>query len=202
LKSCREALKLQEKTKPSRDETPNLKPYEEVEVTWIGDVAKNPNTSHLGGSAQPGHPWLSYIKDFTMKVPDIPLEATDVDKSRLQNVRIALIDDGTDYLSDDMENWQHRFDRGRSFDTSEDGPAPYFSSTSGHGTLMAKLILHVCRFATIIPYRLMSLPDRKTYLPRPVPFSAAKVRKECGKGKYHNHLSLTWTSCLGYQRSD
>lgn len=128
-------------------------------------------------------PWLKYVDDFNHMVPDLPSEslvsedARNMGKRALESVRVALIDDGVNFLSREMANFQNRYVPGRSFDTSPDGPAPAFHSLSGHGTFMARLILRVCPYVKIIPYRLMETVDADGSMPRPEPGSAVKVCK-------------------------
>lgn len=140
-----------------------------------------PNVMGKLGSKKTEAPWLKYINDFNAVVPDLPSEslvsedARKMGKRALGSVRVALIDDGVNFLSPEMADFQNRYIPGRSFDTSPDGPAPAFHSLSGHGTFMARLILHVCPYVKIIPYRLMETVDADGSMPRPEPGSAVKV---------------------------
>lgn len=168
---------------------------DDIEVKDFGNMANmnlitdGPSSSKgldgmgKAGSKKSEAPWLKYIKDFNALVPDLPQEvkalpedAPKMTEQALRNVTVALIDDGVNILSPEMACFQSRFLLGRSFDTSSDGPAPPISSLSGHGTFMARLILHVCPYAKIIPYRLMMTVDADGNVPRPEPASAVKVR--------------------------
>lgn len=126
-------------------------------------------------------PWLKYVKDFNALVPDLPpgaqlsAEARKMGGRAFGNVTIALIDDGVEVLSPEMEGFQEQFLQGRSFDTSSDGPAPPYQSLIDHGTFMAQLILQVCPYANIIPYRLMMTADANGNGPHPEAGSAVKV---------------------------
>lgn len=66
----------------------------------------------------------------------------------LHPVTVALIDDGTDITHSDLKGTI--FD-GKSFDQNSDGwhVNPYWHSTGGHGTLMARLIHQICPSAAI-----------------------------------------------------
>ena len=118
-------------------------------------------------------PWLKYIKDFNAMVPDLPRNTED--SSMNNNVTVALIDDGVNFLSPQMANFQKRFVRGRSFDVWSGVPMPEFQSLNGHGTFMARLILEVCPHANIIPYRLKFEVDDEGNILRPELRSAVKV---------------------------
>lgn len=113
-------------------------------------------------------PWFHYVTEFVQRVPDIPRNNLE-----LQNVTVALIDDGVDVFDKGLSDYY--FPPGATFDTSSDGPGPANSSVSGHGTAMALAILKMCPYAHIIPFRLMIETDGKSFVPRPQPKSAAKV---------------------------
>lgn len=68
----------------------------------------------------------------------------------LNPVEIALIDDGTDITHPDLKGMKIS---GKSFHHYYEGStwrvSPYWDSTSGHGTLMARLIHRICPSAVI-----------------------------------------------------
>lgn len=156
-----------------------------------------PNVMGQSGPKKTEAPWLKYVNDFNAMVPDLPSQslvsedARKMDKPALESVRVALIDDGVNFLSPEMADFQNRYVPGRSFDTSPDGPAPAFHSLSGHGTFMARLILHVCPYAKIIPYRLMETADADGSMPRPEPGSAVKVCRLAFHINQENRVKLT-----------
>ncbi|PQE17717.1 hypothetical protein CJF31_00005438 [Rutstroemia sp. NJR-2017a BVV2] len=126
----------------------------------------------------PKHRWLKYMEDFVSFIPAIPVDIGDSKLSPFvtNNVTVALIDDGVDVFTNDMEVFSDRILDGASFDRSEDGHSPpEWYSLNGHGTLMAKLILAVCPWANIVPYRVLMRPDKGTGMLRPEPESAAKA---------------------------
>jgi hypothetical protein len=129
----------------------------------------------LPGQLKLEDPWFHYVREFVERVPDIPRVGRE--EMGLKRVRIALIDDGVDVFrfSSMLVDLEERFERGASFDTSADGPGPEHASVGGHGTVMAKCILQMCRWVTIIPIRLGTDPDPTSFVPRPEPSSAAKV---------------------------
>lgn len=67
------------------------------------------------------------------------------------DVVIALIDDGVDMFDPALSN---RVLEGKSFDYHEGKVRPPFSSASGHGTIMASMILQICPMAKVYPIRL------------------------------------------------
>lgn len=159
----------------------SIREYPEIEViehprTESGaDVAP---LSSLGRSSGPKHRWLKYMRDFVSFIPDLPADMKDlnVGPMALKKVTVALIDDGVDVFTSGMAPFSDRILAGVSFDRSNDRHSPReWCSRSGHGTLMAKLILAVCPYANIIPYRVLMRPDKDTGTSRPDPESAAKV---------------------------
>lgn len=79
-----------------------------------------------------------------------------------KEVRVALIDDGADFMHRAIKNI---LDNGRSFDSGFDdfdgigGPGPFHGSTTGHGTLMAYMIGRVCPKVKIFVCKLDVLRD-------------------------------------------
>jgi hypothetical protein len=134
------------------------------------DIADQHNSDGGTASAQEvkEDPWFHYVTEFVDRVPDLP-----PNDLGLQNVTVALIDDGVDVFDKGLSACY--FPPGATFDTSSDGPGPANSSVSGHGTAMALAILKMCPYAHIIPFRLMVETDGKSFVPRPQPASAAKV---------------------------
>ncbi|KAK1756664.1 hypothetical protein QBC47DRAFT_297737 [Echria macrotheca] len=107
------------------------------------------------------HQWLEIMDRFASgiytlppdeiikSVPDLPMDLK-------RDVRICLIDDGVDT---EHKGISERMDGGRSFGTYTGdeyrGMAmPFYDSTTGHGTLMANMMVRVCPYAKIESYRL------------------------------------------------
>jgi hypothetical protein len=81
-----------------------------------------------------------------------------------RNVKVAVIDDGIDKLQGEFKDC---ISEGVSFYNY-----PYFFSSTGHGTLMAKLVRQVCPKAHLYIARL----DQGTFTRQPTAESAIKVR--------------------------
>lgn len=64
----------------------------------------------------------------------------------INSEQVALIDDGVDVNHPDLGG---RKFAGKSFDDYDDKVTPYWESTTGHGTLMARLIIRMCPSASI-----------------------------------------------------
>ncbi|KAI9769834.1 MAG: hypothetical protein M1840_003828 [Geoglossum simile] len=156
----------------------------------------------------PKHQWLKYLQEFVHFIPkDFPedMDNLNLDEEVTKNVTVALIDDGVDVFTRNMGDRSERVKDGLSVDkTNAHHSASEFYSCSGHGTLMAKLILAVCPNADIIPYRVMVRPDKDSHVPRPDPESAAKAIKHAIK-KGVDVISMSWSvegSPLGQSETD
>lgn len=75
----------------------------------------------------------------------------------LKPIEVALIDDGTDITHPDLKGMKisgksfHHYVEGSTFRVS-----PYWDSSSGHGTLMARLIHRMCPSAIIHAIKLQT----------------------------------------------
>lgn len=68
-----------------------------------------------------------------------------------EDVVVAVIDDGVDVYAPSISD---RIVGGRSLAYSGDRTKPFYVSESGHGTIMARLIIKVCPMAKLYPIRL------------------------------------------------
>lgn len=103
------------------------------------------------GLPQDQHKWLSYMKDFADVHQHIELDDTG---SALGNpITVALIDDGFDIKEQALIN---RVVGGQSFcrNNSKNRHAPYFVTSSGHGTVMANFICQICPKVKLFVLRL------------------------------------------------
>ena len=92
-------------------------------------------------------------------------------------VKVALIDDGTDITHPDLKDMVIQ---GKSFHHYEDGSAcrvsPYWDSSSGHGTLMARFIRRICPSAVIHAIKLQTYSAEGTNNFQLKPQSAVEVK--------------------------
>jgi hypothetical protein len=72
------------------------------------------------------------------------------------DVRVAIIDDGTDFMQ--QGHFNDSIKEGRSFFTKQNENhtriVPYYFSSTGHGTLMAEYVLRICPKAHLYIARL------------------------------------------------
>lgn len=100
------------------------------------------------------HRWINCMKEFAQcfkNIKDIKNQNSD---SFLNPVTVALIDDGVDIRHEDLQGDEFL---GKSFSPfGEDSWRinPFWISAVGHGTLMARLIRHICPSAVIYVIKL------------------------------------------------
>jgi hypothetical protein len=98
--------------------------------------------------------WQSTVSDFVESNPKQNRPTTD---GLEKDVIVALIDDGVDKFDPRLE--ANQVLDGKTFDFHNGMVRPYYSSTQGHGTVMASMILRVCPMAKIYPIRLKTYDD-------------------------------------------
>jgi len=106
------------------------------------------------------------MNDFNGFLVNIPVDVRD----RGPKIKVAVIDDGVDFLDNDLID---KIVRGASFcqtGKQEDGESNYFVSSKGHGTAMAKLICRVFSYAELYVVKLDGAETGK-----PTAASAAEV---------------------------
>jgi hypothetical protein len=96
--------------------------------------------------------WGKTVEDYHDSVQNRP--TADGPES---DVVVALIDDGINKFDPLLEASQIL--DGKSFDFHDGMVKPFYSSTKGHGTIMASMILRVCPMAKIYPIRLKTYDD-------------------------------------------
>ncbi|KAF4968448.1 hypothetical protein FSARC_4142 [Fusarium sarcochroum] len=105
--------------------------------------------------------WMDCMTDFAAQFKKIESSTDNITGPTLSPVEIALIDDGFDITHPDFEDAAGSKFRGKSFHHYQDGSiwrvSPYYDSTSGHGTLMARLIHKICPSAIIHIIKLQTL---------------------------------------------
>ncbi|KAH8659966.1 hypothetical protein BX600DRAFT_551493 [Xylariales sp. PMI_506] len=180
----------------------------EVSV-WIKEAhidvdrkATNSTAPHLESSAPRkgvnAHKWLDSTSRFAEHM--IPFwKSTLADFKELRkgqgtperiedDVVVALIDDGVDMLDPSLSN---QVLEGKSFDFHDGKVRPPFSSSRGHGTVMASMILRVCPAAKIYPIRLRTYetPDGKNQID--MKYAAQAV--QAALDKKATIISMSWT---------
>jgi hypothetical protein len=99
------------------------------------------------------HKWLICMDEFADEIQNVhfsPPKQKDLQKE----ITVALIDDGVNLDTPTVAGkviGGETFDRG---DPDENGPSPYFISSSGHGTVMADMICRVCPTAKLYVFKL------------------------------------------------
>jgi hypothetical protein len=97
-----------------------------------------------------------------------------------EEVLVAIIDDGIDHMQPGIKEYVHEgvsfyTERGSFHSNSIPGPwYPFYFSSTGHGTLMAELVLRVCPMARLYIARLNQGYSTTGTL-QPTAESAAKV---------------------------
>jgi hypothetical protein len=106
------------------------------------------------------HRWLSAIGDFVRifkyispRTPHSYKLGDPIAEKLLNPVIVALIDDGIELPHENQDSYKYD---GRSFQLYEGGSKvePWWNSTAGHGTIMARLIRWMCPNAMIYAIRL------------------------------------------------
>ncbi|ROW06250.1 hypothetical protein VPNG_08109 [Cytospora leucostoma] len=110
------------------------------------------------------HKWMQCMENFAEEFRQIKgIHEKQMDPL-LNPVTVALIDDGTDITLPELQVRTSPRDRsyrsfpGKSFDQFQGGwrVSPYWVSSGGHGTIMARLIHKVCPSAVIYVIKLMT----------------------------------------------
>lgn len=125
------------------------------------------------------HKWMECMTSFSKRFKQI--KALRGNNPSLPPVEVALIDDGVDIMHPDLNDTRDRTFLGQSFDLHNGGSTPrvppYWSSPSGHGTLMARLIHKICPSAIIHVIKLQTFWSGNSKKLQIKPDSAVKVRK-------------------------
>ncbi|KAI0895890.1 hypothetical protein F4806DRAFT_496794 [Annulohypoxylon nitens] len=104
------------------------------------------------------------------------------------DVVIALIDDGVDMFDPALSN---RVLEGKSFDYHEGKVRPPFSSASGHGTIMASMILQICPMAKVYPIRLKTYGNHTGKNSIDADYAASAI--QAALEKKATIISMSWT---------
>jgi hypothetical protein len=131
-----------------------------VRATGRGQNAREVDPAQGASTAKDtiaAHRWLDSVDEFARLLAEFwsktrrnsIKEGVDQTLEVYDDVVIALIDDGVDVLAPEVSG---NIVGGRSFDDGN----PYYISESGHGTIMASMIMRVCPMAKLYPLRLKS----------------------------------------------
>ncbi|KAK4173656.1 hypothetical protein QBC36DRAFT_303468 [Triangularia setosa] len=99
------------------------------------------------------HKWLNCMDAFADEIQNAPVPPVQHTLLR-KDISVVLIDEGVNI---DTPTIGGKIIGGVTFDRDEpdeNGPSPYFISASGHGTVMADMICHVCPTAKIYVFKL------------------------------------------------
>ncbi|KAH8820737.1 hypothetical protein F5884DRAFT_765006 [Xylogone sp. PMI_703] len=97
--------------------------------------------------------WLDCMDKFADWIQNVKFPETKT-LTLKEGVKIGLIDDGVDPY---VESLRGKICGGQSYDQEypdENGPLPYYTSSDGHGTVMAEMICRVFPMAQIYVYKL------------------------------------------------
>lgn len=130
------------------------------------------------------HKWMQCMENFAGEFRQIKIIHDKQSESVLNPVTVALIDDGADITLSELQVRTSPRDRtqrsfpGKSFHHFQGGwrVSPYWVSSSGHGTIMARLIHKVCPSAVIYVIKLKTEQTVNSKKLQIEPKSAIQVR--------------------------
>ena len=111
------------------------------------------NASLTNERNQQSHRWLDCMDRFADEIQNVDVPPTDNELLK-NDIKVALIDDGVDLYAETLRG---KVRGGESFDRGglrENGPSPFYTSATGHGTVMADMICRVCPVAKLYVYKL------------------------------------------------
>ncbi|KAF8250914.1 hypothetical protein K440DRAFT_659149 [Wilcoxina mikolae CBS 423.85] len=165
----------------------------EVECRILDDTGTNENSDtkqlFYGPDNASTNAWLKTMDDFARFFRNIPM--TQIPKSRHPEIKVAVIDDGIDWLDPEFSDC---ISGGVTFYTPVEAHSPctkpYYFSSSGHGTLMAKTIRRVCPKARLYIARLEE--GQSEGRGQPTAESAVKAIRWAIRMKV-DIISMSWT---------
>ncbi|KAH6651257.1 hypothetical protein F5144DRAFT_558942 [Chaetomium tenue] len=126
--------------------------------------------------------WGTTVKDFLASTQYRPTS------ERLENdIVLALIDDGVDMFGTPHTG---QILEGKSFDFHEGKAKPSFLSATGHGTVLASMILRVCPMVKVYPIRLKMYEKRNT---RAIDAGYAAQAIQAALDKKATIICMAWT---------
>ncbi|KAI2472565.1 hypothetical protein F4781DRAFT_428267 [Annulohypoxylon bovei var. microspora] len=114
-----------------------------------------------------------------------------------EDVVIALIDDGVDMFDPALSN---RVLEGKSFDFHDGKVRPPFSSATGHGTVMASMILQICPMAKVYPIRLKTYGNQSGKNNIDADYAALAI--QAALDKKATIISMSWTLPMKKDKND
>ncbi|KAF4961920.1 hypothetical protein FSARC_9961 [Fusarium sarcochroum] len=142
------------------------------------------------------HKWMQSMGNFAEQFRQVLFAGKeDIDPS-VEPVEIALIDDGADITRRDLGNINGEKFPGKSFCYYQDNDtwrvSPYWDSSSGHGTLMARLIQKICPSAIIHVIKLQTFAVENSNKLQINPDSAIKAIEYAAE-RGVQIISMSWT---------
>ncbi|KAL6361224.1 hypothetical protein LRP88_04688 [Fusarium phalaenopsidis] len=167
----------------------------EVHLYWSGNNAVLRGWSEEGGLKKlrslKTHEWIQCMKEFRRLLFDAEryYDRGKIEESIEEPIKIALIDDGVD-----IKDLEYSFIGGRTFckrDPEHNLNDPYYVSSTGHGTIMAKQIHLLCPRAQFYVLRLEDHPSDESTR-QITAKSAAQAILAAVRKKVHI-ISMSWT---------
>ncbi|KAF5673912.1 intracellular serine [Fusarium heterosporum] len=142
------------------------------------------------------HRWMQSMGNFSEQFRQLSCLRDKITDPALEPVEVALIDDGADITRGDLGNITGEKFPGKSFCYYQEGStwrvSPYWDSSSGHGTLMARLIHKICPSAIIHVIKLQTFAVENSNSIQINPDSAIKAIEYAAERGSHI-ISLSWT---------
>ncbi|RSL52172.1 hypothetical protein CEP54_011046 [Fusarium duplospermum] len=142
------------------------------------------------------HKWMQCMENFAKHFRQIPALRDKITDPSLEPVEVALIDDGADITRPDLSDLKGKKFPGKSFCYYQDGStwrvSPYWDSSSGHGTLMARLIRKICPSAVIHVIKLQTFDVENSNKLQINPDSAIKAIEYAAE-RGSQIICMSWT---------
>ncbi|RSL61222.1 hypothetical protein CEP53_005192 [Fusarium sp. AF-6] len=142
------------------------------------------------------HRWMQCMENFAEHFRQIPALRDRITDPSLEPVEVALIDDGADITRPDLSDLKGKKFPGKSFCYYQEGStwrvSPYWDSSSGHGTLMARLIHKICPSAVIHVIKLQTFDVENSNKLQINPDSAIKAIEYAAE-RGSQIICMSWT---------
>ncbi|KAL6859365.1 hypothetical protein J3F83DRAFT_749926 [Trichoderma novae-zelandiae] len=159
-------------------------------------VAHGPQLDQTAVRYRRRHEWLDIMDKFAAGIDLIDMERTHPPDIFVDDVRVALIDDGVEITNRNLTN---RVYNGWTCDTGYEGnglegiPRPYTNSETQHGTFMASTICRICPRAKIFVFRLdvVSAPGERAHFTAKSAADALELAID--PHRKFDIISMSWT---------